>query len=82
MLGTDWQALLETALLHHILWSKGKWEYASEIRLRVASFGATLADRQRLRLNVLPPADQVPTGTDPSTSVTDIRSRRSRLAAG
>lgn len=84
MLGTDWQVLLETALLHHVLWSKGKWEYASEVRLRVAAFGATLADRQRLRMSVtVPEKSLLPTGTDPSvTSVTDIRSRRSRLATG
>lgn len=83
MLGTDWQVLLETALLHHVLWSKGKWEYASEVRLRVAAFGATLADRQRLRMSVtVPEKTLLPTGTDPSTaSVTEIRSRRSRIGS-
>lgn len=84
MLDTDWQVLLETALLHHVLWSKGKWEYASEVRIRVAAFGATLADRQRLRMQVtVPDRSLQPTGTDSSTaSVTEIRSRRSRIGAG
>lgn len=84
MLDTDWHVLLETALLHHVLWSRGKWEYASEVRLRVAAFGATLADRQRLRMQVsVPDRSLAPTGTDPgSASVTEIRSRRSRIGAG
>jgi hypothetical protein len=84
MLNTDWQVLLETALLHHVLWSRGKWEYASEVRLRVAAFGATLADRQRLRMQVtVPDRGLQPTGTDSSTaSVTAIRSRRARIGAG
>ena len=54
---TDWDFLLDTALMHHTMWSKGRWEFASELRLRAAKFGATPEDRMRLRLQVQTPAD-------------------------
>ncbi len=38
---TDWDFLLDTALMHHVMWSKGRWEFAAEIRLRVGKVGAT-----------------------------------------
>jgi len=53
---TDWDFLLDTALMHHTMWSQGRWEFASELRLRAAKFGATPEDRMRLRLQVTPPA--------------------------
>src|SRR5689334_18860192 len=37
---TDWDFLIDTALMHHTMWSKGRWEFASELRLRAAKFGA------------------------------------------
>jgi hypothetical protein len=36
---TDWSELLDTALLHAVLWS-GNTKVAGEVRLRVAKFGA------------------------------------------
>lgn len=48
---TDWDFLLDTALLHAELWS-GNGQVASELRLRVAKFGATPEDRARLRMQV------------------------------
>lgn len=47
---TDWDFLLDTALMHHALWDGGHWTVAAELRLRVAKFGATPEDRLRLRL--------------------------------
>lgn len=47
----DWMFLLDTALIHHRLWSGQKAD-AAELRLRVAKFGATPEDRQRLRVDV------------------------------
>lgn len=47
---TDWSYLLDTALMHHAMWEKGAWTLAAEVRLRVAQFGATPADRMRLRI--------------------------------
>lgn len=49
---TDWDFLIDTALMHHTMWSKGRWEFGSELRLRVAKFGATPEDRARLRMQV------------------------------
>jgi hypothetical protein len=48
---TDWDFLLDTALLHAELWS-GNGSVASELRLRVAKFGATPEDRARLRMQI------------------------------
>lgn len=45
----DWSELLDTALLHARVWS-GDFRFASELRLRVAKFGATPEDRARLRI--------------------------------
>lgn len=46
---SDWQFLLDTALVHARLW-RGEISAAPELRLRVAAFGATPADRARLRM--------------------------------
>lgn len=50
---TDWSFLLDTAVLHMEFWD-GDRSVASELRLRVAKFGATPEDRARLRLEVTP----------------------------
>ena len=46
---TDWEFLLETALIHAKFWA-GETSHAGELRLRVAKFGATMEDRARLRM--------------------------------
>lgn len=46
---TDWDFLLDTALIHARLWG-GEVSAAPELRLRVAKFGATPEDRSRLRM--------------------------------
>lgn len=46
---TDWQFLMDTALLHAAVW-RGELKYLGELRLRVAKLGATLEDRARLRI--------------------------------
>lgn len=56
---TDWDFLLDTAMLHAMLWS-GNAKAASELRLRVAKFGATPEDRARLRMRVTAPDDGEP----------------------
>ena len=80
--GPDWDYLLDTALLHHQMWMSGgkNSERAAEIRLRVAAFGATPADRLRLRLEVEVP-EEYPVGNTPDGNVTSIRDRRNRLGA-
>jgi hypothetical protein len=74
-----WQFLVDTALMHHTMWTKGKWEFASEVRLRVAKFGATPEDRMRLKVKIETPLDRRPASESAKSTVTDIRSRRSRL---
>lgn len=51
---TDWDFLADTALLHAAMW-RGDMKAASEVRLRVAAFGATPADRARLRMSIKSP---------------------------
>lgn len=46
---TDWDFLLDTALIHAKFWL-GNTALAGELRLRVAKFGATPEDRARLRI--------------------------------
>lgn len=46
----DWRYLLDTALMHDAMWSKCQWTLAAEVRQRVAQFGATPADRAKLRM--------------------------------
>lgn len=77
---TDWLFLIDTALMHHTMWAKGRWEFASEVRLRAAKFGATPEDRARLKLKVDEPGNAPQTPAQRSDNVSDINSRRKRLA--
>ena len=77
-----WQFLVDTALMHHTMWTKGRWEFASELRLRVAKYGATPEDRMRLKIKVATPPSEpaaAPTAPSDGDKVTSITSRRSRL---
>jgi hypothetical protein len=74
---TDWSELLDAAVLHARYW-KGDVKVASELRLRVAKFGATPEDRARLRIQFAA-ADEA----DEKRSVagSSSRSRRGPLTA-
>lgn len=77
----DWDFLLDTALMHHTMWMNGKWEFASEIRLRVAKFGATPDDRARLKFDIEVP-EKYPVGASGNeTNVTRLDERRNRWGA-
>lgn len=69
---TDWSFLLDTALMHHAMWSKGQWTLAAEVRLRVAKFGATPEDRARLRM-VFADADEKDEKREKRSSARDRR---------
>lgn len=47
---SDWQFLLDTALLHAAVWGAGDLRLLPELRLRVAKYGVTPEDRARLRI--------------------------------
>lgn len=72
-LPTDWEALAEAALLHTRMWN-GEVSVAPELRLRVAKHGATLEDRQKLKLSIDP--DEVPDAGLPKVSIDPGRKRR------
>lgn len=83
--GPDWDYLLDTALLHHQMWMSGgkNSERAAEIRLRVATFGATPADRLRLKLEIEAPAEYDVGNANPDDAViTSLNDRRRRIAGG
>ncbi|MFE4857372.1 hypothetical protein [Streptomyces sp. NPDC056670] len=71
-IATDWDFLLDTALLHHVMWTKGRWEFASEVRLRAAKYGATPEDRMRLKLKIETPSDK-PAPPESPRSTSDRR---------
>lgn len=48
---SDWDFLMDTALMHSAMWANGQWTLAAEVRLRVAKYGATPEDRARLRMH-------------------------------
>lgn len=50
-MASDWDFLLDTAVLHTAMW-EGNASAAAELRLRVAKFGQTPEDRARLRYSV------------------------------
>lgn len=68
---SDWESLLETAVLHNMYWSgdldnRYMVSTAAEIRRRVAAYGATYEDRLKLRLKFAPPPEGEE-GTEQST---------------
>lgn len=72
-----WQFLIDTALMHHTMWSKGRWEFASEVRLRVAKYGATPEDRMRLKVKISTSADAEK--TPKQSTPTDLTARRRNM---
>ncbi len=82
MTGPDWDFLLDTALMHHAMWTDGKWELAAEVRLRVQKFGATPEDRSRLRVEIGiggMPSEAPGTTSTALGNVSSIEDRRQRL---
>lgn len=74
---TDWDFLIDTALMHHTMWAKKRWEFAAELRLRAAKFGATPEDRQRLKLKIGTPTED--SGAASSSTPRDVSSSRKSL---
>jgi hypothetical protein len=52
---TDWDFLLDTALIHARVWGAGDLSMMNELRLRVGKMGATAEDRARLRVTYASP---------------------------
>ena len=69
---SDWDFLLDTALLHTAMW-EGATNLAAEIRLRVSAFGSTPEARMRLKLKITDDAAEI------ATTVSMDSERRKRL---
>lgn len=79
----DWQELLVAARIYQDFWTsrRGRATRAAEMRMRVSAFGATYADRLRLRWE-LDLEDPAPVGDPSIATVTDLDARRDRLGGG
>ena len=78
----DWDFLLDTALIHHTMWTKGRWEFANEVRMRTAQFGATPAARRALKMEIEVP-QPFSVGKPDAGNVTRMdEARKKRLTAG
>lgn len=75
---TDWDFLLDTALLHAQVWGAGDLKLLAELRLRVAKMGATAEDRARLRITYAAADEADEKRKKPSSSA---RGRRGPLKA-
>lgn len=75
---TDWDFLTDTALMHHQMWARGRWDFAAELRLRTAKFGITPRDRQDMGLKIEQPATK--SSTKGRGTVTDINTRLSQIS--
>lgn len=71
---TDWDFLLDTAMIHARFW-QGDTSVAGELRLRVAKFGATPEDRARLRIDLTP----APPAPAPRPKSSASKNRRQRV---
>lgn len=74
---SDWDFLLDTAMLHTRYWS-GNMSVAGELRLRVAKFGATPEDRARLRI-VFASAEDADEKRESKKRASSARQRRGPL---
>ena len=81
-LPSDWSALSRLAVLVDRFHREASTSLAAEIRLQESSFGATVADRLRLRWEVaVVGPDEMPAGSVPVDEVAQRRAgRESRLA--
>jgi len=74
---TDWDFLLDTALIHADVWGNWNLDRLPELRQRVAKFGATPADRAALKSTATPaPPEQKGTALD------ELKSRRAARVSG
>jgi hypothetical protein len=79
---SDWDALLETARYHALIWDErapmtAMLKAGAEVRQRMALFGATPLDRQRLRIQLVF-ADEAEAKADAAGTTAPASSRRRR----
>lgn len=75
-----WSDLFIAASLHHKMWEYGRTDLLAELRLRMASYAITPADRQRMQIAVVSPVEgegDAPAGED--ATVVRMKDRRKRL---
>lgn len=87
MTPTDWELMLETALLHDMLWNPLKahgavsvTQLASEVRRRVAAYGASFEDRVKLRMSIDTPQSEAARDAEIDQAAEQAVDYASRLA--
>ena len=78
---TDWDFMLDTALIHAREWGMGEMKLMPELRLRVAKMGATAEDRARLRITYAQADDADDRRAAKRQSGQSARARRGPLKA-
>lgn len=78
---SDWQFLLDTAIIHRAFWL-GNMSAAAELRIRVAKFGATPEDRQRLRIQFAVAEEAEAENKDAERASARSRMRKKLVANG
>lgn len=80
-MAASWQFMVTTAMLHHKMWTNGRWDFAAEVRLREAKYGITPDDLRRLGKRIKRSDGTELTVVEPGsvTSITPAQERRQRL---
>ena len=78
---SDWQFLLDTALLHAAVWGAGDLRLLPELRLRVAKYGVTPEDRARLRITFAEADSRDKRRHDPEAPADEVKAQRIGSAA-
>ena len=80
-MAASWQFMVTTAMLHHKMWTNGRWDFAAEVRLREAKYGITPDDLRRLGKKIKRAGDPELQVVEPGTvtSISPAQERRQRL---
>lgn len=71
-LASDWERLQMLAPLVEAYWDEPRANILAEIRLNEERLGATLRDRQSLRMSIKPDSDETPDENSDDESVVDL----------
>jgi hypothetical protein len=80
-MAASWQFMVTTAMLHHKMWTNGRWDFAAEVRLREAKYGITPDDLRRLGKKIKRAGDPDLQVVEPGTvtSISPAQERKQRL---
>lgn len=89
MVASDWESMIETAVIHTKFWRAAEnfttspaqlTNLSAELRRRMAQFGATYEDRLRLRMNIKTPHEAKTEEEEIATAAAEAVDYAQRLA--